>query len=399
VLAAANAHRPPGVDASVASAVVTERDPAWSAQTIGLPEWLVLARAAARTVNGARALTPADLAGPNDTPAAVDAAELQTRADTAETNLRKAAASMAQSPPTVAALLGASSFGVAGAYPSADSGAWGAQATAAQTELSARTAALDALAKGFDRTSAATDAQVAHDVARLQATFGSSFVVIPAFAAAATASFSQLWAASTSLQAGDAFASVRFLQRASRVRPGVERMDATMLLAESLAGTGFPLPAVAQPGAAAGTRWGGLDTAPAPTGSTLSMISWTPGALAAGAAIAGLYLDEWVDVVPDTSQTTGITFDYATPGARAPQAILLAVAPDAFPEWTLEALEGSVLEALDLAKIRGVDPDALGALGHYLPALYFPYNATTATPDVPSIDFSAIRVVEREVMD
>ena len=49
--------------------------------------------------------------------------------------------------------------------------------------------------------------------------------------------------------------------------------------------------------------------------------------------------------------------------------------PDDFPEWTFEAVEGSILEALDLAKLRAVDPDALGALGHYLPALYFAYNA------------------------
>jgi hypothetical protein len=41
----------------------------------------------------------------------------------------------------------------------------------------------------------------------------------------------------------------------------------------------------------------------------------------------------------------------------------LAVQPDDFPEWTLASLEGSVLEALELAKIRAVDPDiALGTI-------------------------------------
>jgi hypothetical protein len=37
----------------------------------------------------------------------------------------------------------------------------------------------------------------------------------------------------------------------------------------------------------------------------------------------------------------------------------LAVRPNDFPEWTLSTVEGSVLEALDLAKTRGVDPDVL----------------------------------------
>jgi hypothetical protein len=397
ILAAAGAHRPAGVSADAAASLLTARDPTWTAQTIGLGEWLVLARATARAVNGARPLGPPDFAGPNDTAVAVDTAELQARADAAESQLRAACAALAQLPVTAGALLGAAAFGASGAIPSSDASTWPGQAAAALAELAARTAALDALANGFDRTTASADAQVAHDVARLQATFGTSFVVLPAFAAAATASFAQLWASSAALQAGDAFAAQRFLQRAARVRAGVARMDAAMLLAESLAGAPFAPPAVAQLPAVGGDRWGGLDAAPPPANGTLSLIAWTPGTQPAGAQIAGLSIDEWIDVVPATTQTTGVALDYADPGARAPQAILLAVAPDAFPEWTLESLEGSVLEALDLTKIRGVDPDALGALGHYLPALYFAYNATPTTHDVPSIDFTAVRVGAREV--
>jgi hypothetical protein len=386
IIAAGNAHRPAGVAVDAAASLITDRDPAWNAETIGLPEWLVLARTVARAVNGARALTPADFAGPNDTPVAVDTAELQARADGAESHLRATTTALAQSPAAAATLLDATSFG--------------ARANDELADLSARTAALDALASGFDGATASADEQVTHDVARLQATFGASFVVLPAFVATATAPIGQLWANSDSLQGGDAFASARFLQRAARVRTGVRRMSDAMLLAESLAGSPFPLPAVAQLAAVTGDRWGGLDTAPGPSSSTLSLVAWTsPETPAAGALIAGLAIDEWIDVVPSTSQTTGVAFDYSAPTGRAPQAILLAVGPDLFPEWTLESLEGSVLEALDLAKIRGVDPDALGALGHYLPALYFPYNATTTTPDVPSIDLSAIRVVDREVLD
>jgi hypothetical protein len=45
-----------------------------------------------------------------------------------------------------------------------------------------------------------------------------------------------------------------------------------------------------------------------------------------------------------------------------------------------------VLEALDLAKLRAVDPDAIGALGQYLPALYFAYNAGGPQTDAVSLD-------------
>jgi hypothetical protein len=47
-----------------------------------------------------------------------------------------------------------------------------------------------------------------------------------------------------------------------------------------------------------------------------------------------------------------------------------------------------LLETLDLARIRAVDPDALGEIGHYLPALYF---ANNAAGDTVSTDFSRMK--------
>ena len=73
----------------------------------------------------------------------------------------------------------------------------------------------------------------------------------------------------------------------------------------------------------------------------------------------------------------------ARAAARAPQAILVAVAPDAAVPWSLETLESILLETLDLASLRLVDPDATLELDHYLPALSFALNATD---DVNSTD-------------
>jgi hypothetical protein len=56
----------------------------------------------------------------------------------------------------------------------------------------------------------------------------------------------------------------------------------------------------------------------------------------------------------------------------------------------LEAVEGSVLEALNLAKIRAVDPDSLGSLGHYLPALYFAYNTGAPKIETVSVEFNTV---------
>ncbi|HZX68441.1 MAG TPA: hypothetical protein VFE70_06130, partial [Candidatus Elarobacter sp.] len=280
IRAAASANPPAGVAAGAAVEIVTDRDPAWSPQTVGLSEWLVLVKAVARLASGARAIEPTDLAAPNATVMDVDAAELESRADAAEAQLRAAVAALQQVPVQAAALLGAAAFGATGA---------------ALEDLSARIGALDALAAGFDRSTAIAGAQADHDCARLQAIFGASFVVLPALTQAASAVWPQLWSASDTLQGGDALASVRFLQRASRVRAGIGRLDAALMLAESLAGQPFLPPHVAQLPAVANDRWSGLEAASTSV-SKLSLVGFTPGAQATGARIAGLMIDEWIDV-------------------------------------------------------------------------------------------------------
>ena len=52
---------------------------------------------------------------------------------------------------------------------------------------------------------------------------------------------------------------------------------------------------------------------------------------------------------------------------RPPQTILIAVPPDLSVPWTVWSLQQVLLETLDLARIRAVDPDALDEVGHYLP--------------------------------
>ena len=104
--------------------------------------------------------------------------------------------------------------------------------------------------------------------------------------------------------------------------------------------------------------------------------------------LAGLLVDEWVEVVPNTTETTGIAFQYDQPNAAPPQTILIAVPPDVTVPWTVWSLQQVLLETLDLARIRAVDPDALDEVGHYLPALYFAVNMANQTV---STDFTAIK--------
>lgn len=117
----------------------------------------------------------------------------------------------------------------------------------------------------------------------------------------------------------------------------------------------------------------------------LSMVCWAdePTRQATSLTqVSGLFLEDWVEFIPDAVHTTGAAIHAESPKAKAPQAILLAVPEELGEPWTLDRVERTLLDTLDLAKMRGVDPECLGSLSHLLPTLYLPF--TTITDDVPT---------------
>ena len=72
----------------------------------------------------------------------------------------------------------------------------------------------------------------------------------------------------------------------------------------------------------------------------------------------------------EASEVTGMAFKVDTPDACAPQAVLLAIAPDPARGWSLDILFDTVKETLELAKIRPVDLGDLLRLGRVLPAIH-----------------------------
>ncbi len=102
--------------------------------------------------------------------------------------------------------------------------------------------------------------------------------------------------------------------------------------------------------------------------------------------IAGLVCDEWAEFVPDPFQTAAVGFHYDAPGARPPQAVLLALPPRLEQDaWSFDDVVDVIHEAFDLAKLRAVRPsDLAGNLGTLLPANYLPQ---TFTDHLPSVQF------------
>jgi hypothetical protein len=228
---------------------------------------------------------------------------------------------------------------------------------------------------------------------------GDGFRLLPRVTAS---EFAASLADSTTLQAGDPLASVTWLQRAAHVREGAGRLETALMYAEA-AGSPQPLRLrVAQLPRRTGDRWVGLAATPQQpiTSGRLSLVvqSAATAPPASGTPLAGLVVDEWTEVVPDRTQLTGVSFHADQPAARPPQAILLAVPPTEGHVWSLTALEATVLETLDLARLRLVDAEALAAptgppppgasaaprLGHYLPAIYLASvpAADTVTTDL-----------------
>lgn len=378
--------RPSSTPAGSTVSLLLERDPAWTPDKLSMGELVTVALSCAALIAGARSATAADFTTPDQSvDPAIDTAELQTRADQAVAALNTARGHFGDGSAADVALMAAAAFGVVNAVPSIDSALWPAQAAAAKAELDARASKVAALAAGFSRTGAVVTALRDHDEARLQIVFGAGFTVACFLTAAFAGTLPSVFASSAELLGTKPLEPVTWLTRYARVRAGTARLAESMMYAEALSSSASWTPVVAQLPVVAGDVWAGLPLAAgaSPT-DRLSLV--TIGAVRG--AKAALVIDEWTETIPYATETTGVTFHADDPTARAPQAILLGVQPDTSDSWTLPSVEGTLLDAIEMARLRTVDPDSLGEVGHFLPALLFAINLGNPTPDTISTDLT-----------
>jgi hypothetical protein len=115
----------------------------------------------------------------------------------------------------------------------------------------------------------------------------------------------------------------------------------------------------------------------------IAFVGCTNAALDWGRPVAALVVDEWSEVIPAATQTTGVAFHANAPGARAPHAILLAVHPAPGQPWDRSTLERTLRSTLDLCKLRAVDLECVTWVGRFLPALYIPTSELENVPHLP----------------
>ena len=169
-----------------------------------------------------------------------------------------------------------------------------------------------------------------------QALLGPAFAILPLFRFT-TAQASEIAQSRSAPATHDALAIEAWLHSAARVRPRVAELTWAM------AGARWCDRAVADPllvqlPFTADAPWiGGPFDDGLAAGEWLSLVV-LDGSATTAPLQAGLLIDDWTETVPGARETTGVAFNFNRPNATAPQALLVAVAPQSRGHWTFDDL-------------------------------------------------------------
>ncbi len=414
---------------------------------LGLGHLEALATTLRALLDNARPITRKDVVVPDDKlePATsegdypgVDQAELAARATALVDEfiaLKNALATSADADALLANLAALDDFLPAQAWPQqalaidapkADPAQRDARAAVAKTALNSLLAAkLEQLSAPIvlakDQLAPTHGQRVQHAVNQVKTLLGKDFPLLPRFSLGAYAGgFNASLAEQDALNHHDAWRVPGWIAGLARVRPGLDRFAATLgaheALVEVSAAQDFKL---VQYPYRAGQIWAALPEAwRAPEGTLpdldkipeelrdyvaqqagapyhdinraapdLALALHTPGGLDAqtpDSTLCGLVCDDWPEFIPDPYQTAAISFHYDAPGARPPQAILLALPPTLQQEnWQFDEVLDVLHEAWDLARLRAVRPNDLGSgMGTLLPGNYLPNSYSDELPSV-----------------
>ena len=262
--------------------------------------------------------------------------------------------------------------------------------SAAETRIAT---AEDLLARARRPAPLATVVELASQA--LATVFGGGFVVMPRLLPP-PAGEADLWLGAvgpTGVKARPGADIRPWLARAGALRAGTSAFGETLLVREAF-GLRPHLRVVQSPAGAYAT-WAGLPFgAGAPPMVPLACMVAEVARFSAGEpeppltqAIAGIVIDEWIEVAPRRLErgdpkdrgaepqlvdvtTTGVAINANAPGARPPQAILIALSPDG-GGWSDDRLAHLLTETLALARMRTLTLQQIPYIGRYLPALYF----------------------------
>jgi hypothetical protein len=339
------------------------------------------ARAIRRLIAHSRDLDGRDLAAPGTTDAAsgLDTDELARRVDRVRAALaagrdRLAATLEPGHPPagdTRMAMLALSGFELPGRLPSAtDQAGLVADANALLTNVDARLAGFDERVAAEDDTWAGLSEVSRYKVlaGRLELLVGQTLPLAPHVTAENGAA---LDASIARNRLGDATAATRWLNQAGRVDPGARRLRIATDLCDAVFDRSCFAFRLAQLPDHPDETWAAVTRPTADERGRLCLLQTGAGSTFATGRCAGLVVGSWNEAVPRSSQSAGVAVHFDAAGARAPQAVLVCVAPDD-SGYDFDLVQDMVEQTLDLARIRMIGPEKLLDLGQFLPGAYLP---------------------------
>jgi len=266
-------------------------------------------------------------------------------------------------------------------------------------DVEKRVDALDHKLNDFDAAADAEDrVQILTEAAR--SVFGDEFLLVPSFTIAAnqTAEWNNAYANRAALldyqktTLKNDFSVDDWIYGVARVREKMRHMENLLFLTEALDTKAPELEPVQFP-FSADAPWMALEFPPeAKTKLERELLLYT-------AAYAkdfdgtqmqcGLLLDEWTEVVPGETETTGITFHFDKPNCEPPQVILLVTPTQFTGAWKWDDLVNTLHDTLDMARTRAVEPQQLDQteLSVFLPATIM---ATTWQPITIAADLARV---------
>jgi hypothetical protein len=176
----------------------------------------------------------------------------------------------------------------------------------------------------------------------------------------------------------------------ARVREKLGHLEQALLLSDPLGVAEPELTAIQFP-YRPGDPWLGLEL-PAGTVIDSDRLLYTAhydGSFDPTQRQCGLLIDEWTEVLPSETQTTGLAFHFDRPSSEPPQAWLLVVAPEQTGAWDWADIVDALHETLEGARLRAVEPDQLDgtAWARFLPAVV---TATALHPITIAIDYGRV---------
>jgi hypothetical protein len=120
---------------------------------------------------------------------------------------------------------------------------------------------------------------------------------------------------------------------------------------------------------------------------TLAILQCLPQGFQPSAVQSGLLIDEWTETLPQKNEVTGIAFNFDQPNSAPPSAILLAVTPKVTGKWHWNDLAETVLETIERAKLRAVEPDMVDKMGGFSTLLPPTISEFTTSKSGISLDY------------